>query len=279
MKPVIITCAITGAETSQARQPALPITPAQQAQASKECVEAGASVIHLHVREDDGTPSQRPDRFAEAISAIRSQAPGVVVQISTGGAVGETIENRARPLSLKPEMASLNLGTMNFGDDIFYNHPKDIVSLAKMMRDHGVVPELEIYEVGMLETAFRLLSQGVIETPLHVQFVLGVPGGMSGESDNLIFLVQRLTALSAQAGIALPDWGVAGVGRYQLPLAVQSMMMGGHVRVGFEDNIYLSKGVLAASNAQLVDRVAELARGMGRPVATLEQARQLLLSR
>ncbi len=279
MKPVIITCAITGAETSQARQPALPITPAQQAQASKECVEAGASVIHLHVREDDGTPSQRPERFAEAISAIRSQAPGVVVQISTGGAVGETIENRARPLSLKPEMASLNLGTMNFGDDIFYNHPKDIVSLAKMMRDHGVVPELEIYEVGMLETAFRLLSQGVIETPLHVQFVLGVPGGMSGESDNLIFLVQRLTALSAQAGIALPDWGVAGVGRYQLPLAVQSMMMGGHVRVGFEDNIYLSKGVLAASNAQLVDRVAELARGMGRPVATLEQARQLLLSR
>jgi 3-keto-5-aminohexanoate cleavage enzyme len=279
VKPVIITCAITGAETSQARQPALPITPAQQAQASKECVEAGASVIHLHVREDDGTPSQRPERFAEAISAIRSQAPGVVVQISTGGAVGETIENRARPLSLKPEMASLNLGTMNFGDDIFYNHPKDIVSLAKMMRDHGVVPELEIYEVGMLETAFRLLSQGVIETPLHVQFVLGVPGGMSGESDNLIFLVQRLTALSAQAGIALPDWGVAGVGRYQLPLAVQSMMMGGHVRVGFEDNIYLSKGVLAASNAQLVDRVAELARGMGRPVATLEQARQLLLSR
>ena len=276
MKPLIITCAITGAETTRERQPALPITPSEQARASRECLEAGASVIHLHVREDDGRPSQRPERFSEAITAIRREAPGAIIQISTGGAVGESIENRALPLSLKPEMASLNLGTMNFGEDIFYNHPKDIVGLAGKMREQGVVPELEIYEVGMLESAFRLFKQGVLQAPLHVQFVLGVPGGMSGEPENLVFLVQRLSALSSQAGIAMPDWGVAGIGRYQLPLAVQSILMGGHVRVGFEDNIYFSKGVPASSNAQLVGRVAEIARGMGREVATPAQARTVL---
>ena len=279
MNPLVITCALTGAETTRARQPALPITPREQAIASEACILAGASVIHLHVREEDGSPSQRPERFSEAIVAIRKAVPGAIIQISTGGAVGESIENRARPLALKPEMASLNLGTMNFGDDVFYNHPKDILGLAQKMKEHGVVPELEIYEVGMLESAFRLFKQGVLEAPLHVQFVLGVPGGMSGEPENLVFLVQRLGALSRQAGIAMPEWGVAGIGRYQLPLALQSLQMGGHVRVGFEDNIFYSKGVLATSNAQLVERVVRLARELGREVASLEQARSMLLKK
>ena len=236
-------------------------------------------MIHLHVREEDGAPSQRPERFSESISAIRKASPGAIIQISTGGAVGESIENRARPLALRPEMASLNLGTMNFGDDVFYNHPKDILGLAQKMKEHGVVPELEIYEVGMLESAFRLFKQGVLEAPLHVQFVLGVPGGMSGEPENLVFLVQRLAALSRQAGIKTPEWGVAGIGRYQLPLALQSIQMGGHVRVGFEDNIFYSKGVLATSNAQLVERVVRLARELGREIASLDQARAMLLNK
>lgn len=272
MEPLIITCAITGAETTKERQPNLPVTPKEQADAAAEAVKAGAAIIHLHVREDDGKPSQRVERFEESIKAIRAKAPGVIIQISTGGAVGESIENRARPLSLKPEMASLNLGTMNFGEDVFFNHPRDIVGLAAKMQEHGVMPELEIYEAGMLESAFRLAKQGVIREPLHFQFVLGVPGGMSGDPRNLVHLV---TLMENQARKPL-HWGVAGVGRFQLPLAMQAMVMGGHVRVGFEDNIFYRKGELAMSNAQLVERVSRLAKELGREVATPAAARKML---
>ncbi|OFZ84208.1 MAG: 3-keto-5-aminohexanoate cleavage protein [Bdellovibrionales bacterium RIFOXYD1_FULL_44_7] len=268
MNPVIITCALTGAETSKSKQPNLPVTPTEQAKAAEEAVKAGASVIHLHVREDDGTPSQRPERFKEAIDAIRSRVPEAIIQISTGGAVGESIENRARPLALKPEMASLNLGTLNFGDDVFLNHPKDIAGLALKMQQYGVVPELETYEVGMVETAFRLAKQGIIREPLHFQFVLGVPGGMSGEPQNLMHVVSLVPRNI--------HWAVAGIGRYELPLSVQALVMGGHVRVGFEDNIYYSKGVLAESNAQLVERIARIAKEIGRDVATPSVARKIL---
>ena len=268
--PVIITCAITGAETTLERQPALPITPAQQAKAAAEAVRAGAAIIHLHVRENDGRPSQRIERFAESIEAIRKSAPGVIIQISTGGAIGESIENRAQPLALQPEMASLNLGTMNFGEDVFWNHPKDIIAMASRMRQLNIIPELEIYEAGMLESGLRLAKQGILREPLHFQFVLGVPGGMSGDPKNLVHLVSLLPN---------PDsthWGVAGIGRFQLPLAVQALVMGGHVRVGFEDNIFFYKGVLAQSNAQLVERVARIAQDLGREVASPAQAREML---
>lgn len=266
--PLIITCAITGAETTRQQQPALPITPQEQAIAAAQAVQAGASIIHLHVREDDGAPSQRVERFEESIRAIRKAAPAAIIQISTGGAVGESIENRSKPLALKPEMASLNLGTMNFGDDVFYNHPKDIVALAAKMYELNVMPELEVYEAGMLETAFRYHKKGILRTPLHVQFVLGVPGGMSGELKNLVHLVSML-----------PNdihWGVAGVGRFQLPMAAHAILMGGHVRVGFEDNIFYRKGELATSNAQLVERVARLAKELGREVASPKTARAIL---
>jgi 3-keto-5-aminohexanoate cleavage enzyme len=268
MNPLIITCAITGAETTREKQPNLPITPAEQAAAAEECVKAGASIIHLHVREDDGRPSQRPERFKEAIDAIRARMPEVIIQISTGGAVGESIENRAKPLALGPEMASLNLGTLNFGDEIFVNHPKDIEGFALAMRKHGVMPELEVYEAGMVEVGFRLRKKEILKEPLHFQFVLGVPGGMSGEPKNLAHLVSFMPEGT--------HWGVAGVGRYQLPLAVQALVMGGHVRVGFEDNIFYSKGVVAKSNAELVARIARIAHEIGRPVATPKEARKLL---
>lgn len=268
MNPVIITCAITGAETTRERQPNLPITPKEQAKAAEEAVKAGASIIHLHVREDDGKPSQRPERFEEAIREIRARVPEAIIQISTGGAIGESIENRAKPLALKPEMASLNLGTMNFGDDVFFNHPRDIVALASKMHQYGVMPELEIYEAGMVESAFRLAKQGILRGPLHFQFVLGVPGGMSGDPRNLMHLVNFMPE-----GI---HWGVAGVGRFQLPLAVQALVLGGHVRVGFEDNIFYSKGVVAKSNAQLVERITRIAGELGREVATPAVARKLL---
>ena len=267
-EPLILTCAITGAETTRERQPALPVTPAEQALAAEEAAKAGASVIHLHVREDDGRPTQRVERFEEAIRAIRARVPDIIIQISTGGAVGESVENRMKPLTLKPEMASLNIGTMNFGEEVFWNHPKDVRALAARMKDLGVSPELEIYEAGMLETVLRLRKEEVLADPLNVQFVLGVPGGMSGDVRNLTHLVSMLPA-----GV---HWGVAGIGRYQLPMAVHAVMMGGHVRVGLEDNIFYHKGVLAKSNAELVERVARIATEVGRPIATREQARQIL---
>lgn len=266
--PLIITCAITGAETQKANQPALPITPKEQAESAREAVEAGASVIHLHVREDDGSPSQRPERFAESIAAIRAACPGVVIQISTGGAVGETVENRAKPLSLKPEMASLNIGTMNFGEDVFFNHPLDVIKLAAKIYENGIVPELEIYEAGMLESALRLYKKGILKGPVHCQFVLGVPGGMSGDLRNLTHLLALLPSDW--------HWGIAGVGRFQLPLAVHALLLGGNVRVGFEDNIYYHKGRLATSNAELVSRVARIAAEAGRRVASVTEARQIL---
>ena len=182
--------------------------------------------------------------------------------------MGESTENRLKPLTLRPEMASLNLGTMNFGNDVFMNHPKDIVALADKMNELEIVPELEVYEAGMLESGFRLAKQGVLKSPLHFQFVLGVPGGMSGDPRNLVHMVSLL-------GEGY-HWGVAGVGRFQLPLAVQALVMGGHVRVGFEDNIYYKKGEIAKSNAQFIERVARIANELGREIATPAVARKLL---
>lgn len=268
MQSLIITCAITGAETTREKQPALPVTPKEQAQAAREAVEAGASIIHLHVRDDSAKPTQDLARFRESIAAIRAAAPGVIIQISTGGAVGESIENRARPLELKPEMASLNCGTLNFGDDVFLNHPKDIVRLAELMKKNSVMPELEVYEAGMVESALKLKKDGLISDPLHFQFVLGVPGGMSGDVRNLVHLVSLIPEGA--------HWGVAGIGRYQLPLAMHAIPMGGHVRVGLEDNIYYSKGVLAKSNAELVARVTRLAKEFDRKVATPAETRKIL---
>ena len=267
-QPLIITCAITGAETTREKQPNLPITPTEQALAAEEAVQAGASVIHLHVREDDGKPSQRPERFKEAMEAIRAKCPGVILQFSTGGAVGESIANRAAPLALKPEMASLNVGTMNFGDDVFWNHPKDVVGLAEIMTKNGIMPEIEVYETGMLEASLKLIEKGLLKPPHHFQFVLGVPGGMSGDLKNLMHLLSMLPEGS--------HWGVAGIGRFQLPLAIHTIVLGGNVRVGFEDNIFYSKGVIANSNAELVSRVARIAKEAGRPVASVAEARKII---
>ncbi len=268
IRPLIVTCAITGAETTRESQPHLPLSPDEQAVAAAEAAEAGASIIHLHVRDDQGRPTQDVKRFKASIEAIRKKCD-VIIQISTGGAVGENIENRAKPLELKPEMASLNLGTMNFGDDVFYNHPKDIENLALLMKKNKVMPELEVYEAGMLENAFRLAKKGIIQEPFHFQFVLGIPGGMSGDPKNLVHLVSLLPSEEIH-------WGVAGVGRFQLPLAVQAIVMGGHVRVGFEDNIYYHKGELAQSNAQLVARISYLSKELGRPIASPKEARKML---
>ncbi|MCB0404024.1 MAG: 3-keto-5-aminohexanoate cleavage protein [Bdellovibrionales bacterium] len=270
MEKLIITCAITGAELSKDETPVLPVTPDEQARAARECVEAGASIIHLHVRDDQARPSQELAHFKRSVEAIRAACPDTpIIQFSTGGAVGEAMEKRIEPLSLKPEMGSFNTGTINFGDDIFVNSFPDMRGLAAGFKKYGVVPEFEIYDLGHLANLEKLIKEGLVTPPYHIQFVLGVPGAMQGDCfRDLAPLVQRLPQPST--------WGVAGVGRFQLPLATVAIATGGHVRVGLEDNIYFSRGVLATGNAQLVSRVADLAKLYGRGIASIQEARQLL---
>lgn len=269
MEKLIITVAITGAELNLKQCPILPITPEQQADASSQCVDAGASVIHLHVRDDNGEPSQELDHFKRAVTAIHNKcATKPIIQFSTGGAVGEPIENRLAPLRLKPGMGSFNVGTINFGEGIFVNTFADMRELAKEFNATGVTPEFEIYDMGHVDNLKRLIKEGLVKPPYHCQFVLGVVGAMSGEVSGLVQLIERLPPQS--------HWGVAGIGRFQLPLATHAILMGGHVRVGLEDNINYKKGEPAKSNAQLVERIVRLAKELGRDVATPDEARKIL---
>src|SRR5438874_7629704 len=265
--PAILTAAICGAETTRQQTPYLPITAEELGEEAARCAAAGASVIHLHVRKNDGTPTQDRALFERAIRAIRARCE-VIVQTSTGGAVGMSAEERAQPLDCNPEMATLNAGSLNFGDDVFLNPFPMVREFASRMRDRRIVPELECYDAGHVESCVALAKEGVIELPAHFDFVLGVRGGLSASEENLRFLLTKLPSGCS--------FSVAGVGRHQLPMAELSLRLGGHARCGLEDNIYLSKGTLAKGSYELVARLAEMARAAGRPVATPAQARELL---
>lgn len=263
----ILTCAITGAETKKEHNPNLPVSPREQALAAKACAEAGASVIHLHVRDEAGNPSQDIARFEEVARLIHAECD-VILQFSTGGAVGESTARRLAPLSLRPEMASLNVGSINFGDEVFVNLPKDVALLAEEMKRLAIKPEIEVYDIGMLEYGASLVSKGLIPAPAHFQFVMGTKFGISASRENLEFMRRKIPAGSTFA--------VAGIGRFQMEMVKPALELGGHVRCGFEDNIYLSKGVLAESNAALVEKVVGLAKEMGKRPASPAEARKLL---
>ena len=266
MDPLIITCAPVGAEITPDQTPHLPYTPAKLGETARKIREAGASIIHVHCRNDDGSNTHSVARFREAYAAVRD-ASDLIVQFSTGGAIGMTPEERASVLELRPEMATLTCGSVNFGDDIFENSFPIMRGIAAKLREFDVRPELEIFDKGHLTNARRLAAEGTIELPQHVDLVLGVPGGLDATVQNLCDLVD-----------ALPEgcsWSVAGVGRQQLPLAMAAIAMGGHVRVGLEDNLYYSKGRLA-TNEELVARVKRISEEAGRPVATPDQARAFL---
>lgn len=232
-----------------------------------EARSAGASIVHLHVRDADGKPTQDPLVFREAMGLIAERCD-VIIQISTGGAVGTPPEERLSPLDLGPEMATLTCGTVNFGDGVFENPPWLIEALARRMRELDIKPELEVFDAGMIDTALRLARRGLVTWPLYFDFVMGVPGGIPGTIGNLLYLSSQLPAGAL--------WQVAGIGRTELPLGIVAIVAGGHVRVGFEDNVYYSKGVLAESNAQLVERMARIAAEAGREVATPADARRIL---
>lgn len=271
-KPLIITAAIVGAEVTRAQNPSVPYTPEEIAEEARRCREAGAAVVHLHARHDDGRATQDHDRFKATIEAIRARTD-VVIQVSTGGAVGMSIDERCQPLLLRPapEMATLNCGSINFGGDVFINSRTEIRDVATRIFEAGAVPECEIYEVGHLDEALTLHKENRLSPPIHVQFVLGIPGAMGARESALRFLVAELES----AGVA-HTWGVAAVGRFQRPLTELAVQMGGHARVGLEDNIYLEKGVLAEGSAPLVERLAKFSLGVGRPIADPGTARQLL---
>ncbi len=261
---LVIAAAIVGAEVTRAQTPHLPITAREIADEAARCRDAGAAIVHLHVRNPDGSPTQSRERFQEAIEAI-AEKTDVIVQTSTGGAVGMSIDERAGPLGCRPEMATLNLGTVNFGDDIFVNTRPDIRSLARKIREAGSVPELECYEVGHVEEGIALAKEGLLAAPYHFQFVMGIAGAIGATEENLRTLVARLPEGST--------WAVAAVGRHQLPMTELAMRLGGHARVGLEDNIYLEKGVLAQGSAPLVARAAAYAKSIGRKPLDPEEAR------
>lgn len=268
--PVILTCCPVGAEVTRDQHPRFPYTPEEIAREAIGAVRAGAAIVHLHVREDDGTPSQDPAIFQEVIRRIQAEVDPIL-QISTGGAVTATVDDRLRPvreLKTAPEMASLTMGTVNFGDEVFWNPPSLIETFAHEFAARGIKPELEIFEPGMMASALRLLKKGILKGPLHFDFVLGVPGASPGTPRALMHMIDQLP----------PDatWTVAGIGAAELSLGTLAMAMGGHVRVGFEDNLFYRKGELAESNAQLVARMARIAAELNRPVATPDQARELL---
>jgi 3-keto-5-aminohexanoate cleavage enzyme len=266
--PVIIAAAVVGAEVTRAQSPHVPYTPAEIAQAAADAGRAGAAVVHLHARWPDGRPSQEPAHFREIIDRIRSAGSDVVVQCSTGGAVGMPLEERLGSLVEGAEMGTLNMGTMNFGDDVFVNTRPDIVKVAARLREKRLVPECEVYDAGMLDTLRWLVEKGHLSAPYHVQFVLGVPGGMSASERNLRFLVEGMPERT--------HWSVAGIGRFQLPMAESALRMGGHVRVGLEDNLFVSKGVLAKGSQELVAIAAEAAAKAGRVPAVPAEARRIL---
>ncbi len=266
--PVIITAAVVGAEVTRAQSPHVPYTPEEIARAAVDAWRAGAAAVHLHARWPDGRPSQEAAHFREIVDRVRGAGSDVVIQCSTGGAVGMSVDERLGSLVDGAEMGTLNLGTMNFGDAVFVNARPDIVRIAARLRERRLVAECEVYDAGMLDTLRWLLAQGHLAAPYHVQFVLGVPGGLSASERNLRFLVEGMPERT--------HWTAAGIGRHQLPMAELSLRLGGHVRVGLEDNLFLSKGVLAKGSHELVAAAVGLARGAGREPAAPAAARRIL---
>ncbi|QEE14753.2 3-keto-5-aminohexanoate cleavage protein [Promethearchaeum syntrophicum] len=269
MEKLIITAAISGAEVTKNQNPNVPYTIEEIAREAESAYKAGASVIHLHVREDDGTPTQSIDRFKECIEAIKNRCPDVIIQPSTGGAVGMSNEERLQPIELIPEMATLDCGTCNFGgDEVFVNTENTIIEFAQKMKELGIKPECEVFDKGMIDTAIRQNKKGNILSPMHFNIVMGVNGGISASPRDLTFMVESLPQGST--------FTVSGMGRHQMSMAAVSIIMGGHVRVGFEDNLYLEKGVLAKSNGELVQKAVRIAKDLGRPIATPNEAREIL---
>jgi 3-keto-5-aminohexanoate cleavage enzyme len=268
--PCIISVAITGSLPRKKDNPAVPITVAEQVESTHAAYEAGATLVHLHVRNDDETPTSAPERFAQVLDGIRRRCPGMITQVSTGGRSGAGRE-RGSMLHLRPDMASLASGSVNFPTRVYDNAPDLIDWLAEEMLKYGVKPEIEAFDLSMIFSAVALQKAGKVRPPLHVQFVMGVKNAMPVDREVFEFYVKTLKRLAPDA-----TWTGAGIGRDQLTLVRWSLELGGHCRTGLEDNVRLDKETLAPSNAALVKQVADLCAEYGRRPATVAEARSLL---
>ena len=298
MAKLIITAAITGAATIPSLSPYLPLTAEQIADSAVKAAEAGAAIVHIHARRpEDGMPSADPEHFRAILTRIKERSD-VVVCITTGGGVGMTVEERAKVVPIfKPEMCSFNMGSINFAlhealgvikefkypwekqylemskDFVFKNTFKDFDHLCQITKENNTKPELEVYDVGHLYNLEHLAKTGKMSPPFHLQFVMGVLGGIKGTPEDLTYLVTKARLLFGPENFT---WSVIGVGAAEINLSTMAIHMGGHVRVGLEDNIYIKKGVLAKSNAELVEKIVNLAEILHREVATPADARQML---
>ncbi len=269
-KPCIICVAITGSVAQKAHNPAVPITVAEQVESVHESFEAGAAIAHCHVREDDGTPCSDPERFARLKEGIEKHCPGMIIQFSTGGRSGA---GRARGgmLPLAPDMASLTVGSNNFPTRVYENPPDLVDWLAEEMLKYDIKPEIEAFDLSHIFQAARMAADGRLKSPLYVQFVMGVKNAMPVDRAVFDFYVETLKRLAPDA-----QWCGAGVGAGQILLNEWSIAAGGHTRTGLEDNLRLDRETMAPSNAALVRRAAELCARYDRPVATWQQAREIL---
>ncbi len=270
MDKLIISVGITGSRITRKQTPYIPITPEEIARSGIEAWRAGASILHIHVRDPKtGLGTQDLALFKEVLDRIRSETDAILC-LTTSGIPGRNlpIAERLIPLSLNPELVSFDAGSINMGEHVFLNPPEFLEALAKETLAKGIKPELEVFEVGMVNTCLRYLEKGVLRPPLHFQFVLGTPAGMPATPKSLLHLSEIIPHGST--------WSVIGIGPGQLPMVMMGMIMGGHVRVGLEDNIYYSRGVLAKSNAELVERVVRIAGEFGREVASPREAREII---
>jgi 3-keto-5-aminohexanoate cleavage enzyme len=270
MEKLIITAAITGSRITRKIAPHIPITPEEIVQSAVECWEAGAAVVHIHVRDPEtGLGTQSLEIFKQVVEPLQEKT-NLILCLTTSGIPGRNLptEERLAPLELKPELASFDAGSINLGNSVFINSPEFLESTAQKMKDMGVKPELEIFDLGMILTCLRMKNAGKLAEPFHFQFVLGTPWGAPATPESLLHLHRHIPENST--------WSVIGIGKGHLPMSMMALIMGGHIRVGMEDNIYYSKGVLAKTNARFVERIVRLAGEYGREVAAPDEARRIL---
>ncbi|MFH1059622.1 MAG: 3-keto-5-aminohexanoate cleavage protein [Pseudomonadota bacterium] len=271
MDKLIITAAVTGSGPSRDQNPTLPLTPAEIAAEALRCGRAGAAVVHVHVRDPQtGKPDFKRELFAEVVERVRAESD-ILINLTTSGfnLTGDDVgEQRLMPVSLKPDLCSLDVGSLNFRGRVFINPAEWVEKAAQRMLELGVKPELEVFEVGQVLQANDLAKRGLLADPPYFQLCLGIPWGAPADLESLLALKARLPQGCR--------WSALATGPAQIPVTTHAMLMGGHVRVGFEDNLYISRGVKAATNAQFVERTVRIAREVQREVATCAEARQML---
>ena len=268
--PCIITVAITGSVPKKIDNPTIPITVSEQIESTRMCYDAGASLVHLHVRNEDESPSSDVNKFKELLAGIKESCPNMIIQFSTGGR-GRSHEERGQMLYLKPDMASLATGSVNFPTSIYENPPSLINDLAHSMLNNSIKPEVEIFDLAMLYNAIEMVKDGLLLEPIHVQFVFGIRNALPAKKNILEFQINELKKFLPQS-----TWTAAGLGKSQLIVNEWSLELGGHCRTGLEDNIKYDKTRLANGNEELVERLALLSEKFNRPVATPLEARKIL---